>query len=80
MRRTGQCAWCPWDCPSPSVAACRTNEPDPVPAPIQDVPSVLAGVCEPRWATERGRLPSGRKRSTVDVIRDLADYEAATNS
>lgn len=77
---TGQCAWCPWDCPSPSVAACRETEPPEVQPAAPDVPVVLAGVCEPRWATERGRLPSGRKRPTTDVIRDLADYEAATNS
>ncbi len=72
-----QCAWCPWDCPSPSVAACRTSAPDPEQPAQSSIPSVLAGVCEPEWA-DRGKLVRARK--TVDVIRDLADYEAATNS
>ncbi|AVP41539.1 hypothetical protein SEA_WENTWORTH_100 [Streptomyces phage Wentworth] len=75
----GKCAWCPWDCPSPEVAACRTGATEPDQPAQPTVPVVLEGVCEPAWR-ERGRLPSGRKRSTVDVIRDLADYEAATNS
>lgn len=68
MIRSGQCAWCPWDCPSPSVAACRTNEPSNTQPAQQPVTSVLAGVCEPRWATVRV------KRSTTNVLRDLADW------
>lgn len=64
-----RCAWCPWDCPSPETAACRQDS--------RPVPEVIAGVCEPTWRN-RGKLVPRRK--TVDVIRDLADYEAATNS
>lgn len=74
-----QCAWCPWDCPSPEVAACRANGQEDNQRPTAPVPVVLEGVCEPAWR-DRGKLPSGRKRTTVNVIRDLADYEAATNS
>lgn len=77
MASSSQCAWCPWDCPSPSVAACRANDPEPDQPAQPTPPAVLEGVCEPAWR-ERGKLPSGRK--TVDVIRDLADYEAVTNS
>lgn len=72
MIRSGQCAWCPWDCPSPSVAACRTNEPDPAQPGSQPVPSVLAGVCEPAWA--RTRTEQRRTRKTDNVLRDLADW------
>lgn len=60
---SSQCAWCPWDCPSPEVAACRQ------PA----APQVLAGVCEPAW--QQTRVQRKRSRGTVNVIRDLSDYE-----
>ena len=63
---SSQCAWCPWDCPSPEVAACR----QPVPEPV---PQVLAGVCEPGWIEKR-RTGYTKVSKAVDVIRDLADY------
>lgn len=72
----GQCAWCPWDCPSPSVAACRANEPEPTQPADPAIPSVLAGVCEPRWA----QTVTVRSRAATDVIRDIADYEEATDA
>jgi hypothetical protein len=50
------------------VAACRTNEPSDTQPAESAVPSVLAGVCEPAWRIE------AKRRATVDVIRDLADY------
>lgn len=62
---SSQCAWCPWDCPSPETAACR-QEP-------RSIPPVLAGVCEPAW--QQTRKERQRARGTTNVIRDLADYE-----
>jgi len=55
-----QCAWCPWDCPSPETAACQQG--------ARPVPQVLAGVCDAAWQGTR------RTRGTQDVIRDLSDY------
>lgn len=78
------CAFCPWDCPSPETQACVTlgtpgnaREEEQARA-MEAIPAVLRGVCEPSWA----RLPAGAgkvltwpRRPTHNVIRDLADYE-----
>jgi hypothetical protein len=73
MPRTSstQCAWCPWDCPSPEVAACRENAAELNEPAHRTIPSVLEGVCEPAWT----QVQTVRSRATTDVIRDLADYE-----
>lgn len=46
MSKLGQCKWCPWDCPSPDVAACREPDPDapPVSKPRKWVEDILPDI------------------------------------
>ena len=62
---TGQCAWCPWDCPAGDATACTTA--------IEQVPEVIRGVAQ-RAGTARGILKP-RRGPAKDVLRDLADYD-----
>lgn len=75
-RTTSQCAWCPWDCPSPEVAACRTipaATPEVLRGVLKLAQTPAEGLCEPAW-----RVKAARR--TVDVIRDIADYSKETET
>jgi hypothetical protein len=67
-----QCAWCPFDCPSPEVAPCAPGEAQG--GPLQGSPQEPEAPVTP--PAPRARYKPLRR--LTDVIRDIADYQEGT--